>query len=101
MSSTLPERITFADACTVLGGLDAAVEQTPPDAAVQLDGSALKTFDSSAIAVLLECRRAALASGRTLRVEGLPGTLVELAGLYGVAELLGLDVEAAQGAGVA
>jgi hypothetical protein len=50
--------------------------------------SALKEFDSSALAVLLECRREALAAGKDFSVTGLPPRLRQLAGLYGVAELI-------------
>lgn len=52
------------------------------------DASALAHFDSSALAVLLECRREALALGKTFSVSHLPARLRELAALYGVAELL-------------
>jgi phospholipid transport system transporter-binding protein len=45
-------------------------------------------FDSSALAVLLECRREALSLGKTFAVAHLPARLRELAALYGVAELL-------------
>ena len=56
--------------------------------AVVADASALQTFDSSALAVLLECRRGALAAGKTFSVQGLPPRLRQLATLYGVAELI-------------
>ena len=36
----------------------------------------------------LECRREALTLGKTFSVRGLPARLRELAGLYGVGELL-------------
>ena len=52
------------------------------------DAAALSHFDSSALAVLLDCRREALALGKTFSVKGLPARLRVLAGLYGVAELL-------------
>ncbi|MEP6826005.1 MAG: STAS domain-containing protein, partial [Ramlibacter sp.] len=52
------------------------------------DASALTRFDSSALAVLLECRREALARGKSFSVSGLPARLRDLANLYGVAELL-------------
>ena len=55
---------------------------------VTIDASALQDFDSSALAVLLSVRRAAVASGKELHVTGLPPRLRELAGLYGVADLL-------------
>ena len=53
-----------------------------------VDASALDQFDSSALAVLLECRRDASAAGRSFAVKGLPARLRELASLYGVAGLL-------------
>jgi len=53
-----------------------------------VDASALAQFDSSALAVLLECRREAGALGRGFAVRGLPPRLRELASLYGVAGLL-------------
>jgi phospholipid transport system transporter-binding protein len=53
-----------------------------------VDASALAQFDSSALAVLLECRREAGALGRGFAVKGLPPRLRKLASLYGVAGLL-------------
>jgi phospholipid transport system transporter-binding protein len=55
---------------------------------VLVDASALVQFDSSAIAVLLACRRESLAAGKAFAVRGLSPKLVQLAGLYGVRELL-------------
>lgn len=86
----LPSRLTFSDACSVLSQLESTLQGKPPGT-LQIDGSPLQSFDSSAIAVLLECRRAAHAQGHQFSVTGLPAPLVELAGLYGVAELLGLE----------
>jgi phospholipid transport system transporter-binding protein len=53
-----------------------------------VDAAALRSFDSAAIAALLELRRQAHAVGRTLQVHAAPAPMVELAGLYGVAELI-------------
>ena len=53
-----------------------------------VDASALEQFDSSALAVLLDCHRQAVAAGRTLAVIGMPGRLIQLATLYGVAPLI-------------
>ena len=53
-----------------------------------VDASALQVFDSSALAVLLECRRGALVAQQPFAVHGLPPALAGLAALYGVAELL-------------
>ena len=56
--------------------------------AVLVDASALARFDSSALSVLLQCRREALGRGRGFSVRGLPMRLRALAVLYGVAQLL-------------
>jgi phospholipid transport system transporter-binding protein len=56
--------------------------------AVVADAAALERFDSSALAVLLECRREALAAARSFSVARMPQRLRELATVYGVAELL-------------
>jgi phospholipid transport system transporter-binding protein len=83
----LPAELTHdqARACArmLVQGLRSEVEQ-----AVVADAAALAHFDSSALAVLLECRREALASGKSFAVKGLPPRLRSLAGLYGVADLL-------------
>jgi phospholipid transport system transporter-binding protein len=55
---------------------------------VVADVSALVRFDSSALAVLLECRREALVMGKTFTVKAWPVQLRDLAVLYGVADLL-------------
>lgn len=56
--------------------------------ALTVDGSALEVFDSSALAVLLECRRMAHARGRSFVVQALPDKLQALAQLYGIDALL-------------
>lgn len=55
---------------------------------VVVDAGALTAFDTSALAVLLECRREALADGKTFSVKGLTPALLGMAGLYGVDVLL-------------
>jgi len=55
---------------------------------VVADATNLSRFDSSALAVLLACRRQAQALGRAFYVRGLPPRLRQLAGLYGIAELI-------------
>ncbi|MBL8306183.1 MAG: STAS domain-containing protein [Rubrivivax sp.] len=59
-----------------------------------VDASALKTYDTSTIALLLQARRAAQAAGRGFAVSGLPAQLQQLAALYGVDELLSSSSEA-------
>jgi len=53
-----------------------------------VDASALTQFDSSALAVVLACRRAVLAQGGQLHVQGLPERAQALARVYGVTDLL-------------
>ncbi len=84
----LPARITMADASAALAALQPQLAAA--DAAV-IDASALAELDTAALAVLLDCRRLALARGQPLQLVGAPAKLAQLAQLYGVAELLGLD----------
>ncbi len=53
-----------------------------------VDASGVKQFDSSALAVLLDARREALARGVKLTVSHWPDGLARLARVYGVSELL-------------
>ena len=55
---------------------------------VVANAESLSRFDSSALALLLACRRQAQALGRAFYVSGLPPRLRQLAGLYGIAELI-------------
>lgn len=55
---------------------------------VVVDASNLRDFDSSALAVLLECQRAAEAWGKPFALRNPPPTLTALARLYGVDSLL-------------
>ena len=67
--------------------------------AVVLDAAAVRRFDSAALALLLECRRLAQASQRTLEVQHLPAGLQSMAHVYGVDGVLGLPVSASAGTG--
>jgi phospholipid transport system transporter-binding protein len=83
----LPSKLTYGEAAACAHMLARGIAgQT--DSVTVVDASALFHFDSSALAVLLECRREAIALGRTFSVKGLPLRLRELATLYGVASLL-------------
>jgi phospholipid transport system transporter-binding protein len=86
MNAALPATVTMRDARAAVHALEPAVGtgQGP----LVIDAGTLQSFDSAAIAALLELRRQAQAVGRTLRVHAAPAPMVELAGLYGVAELL-------------
>ena len=83
----LPTELTHRQASVALRMLLQALKaQREPQ--VVVDAGALAAFDSSALAVLLECRRAAVSEGRGFMVKALPPALASLAGLYGVQELL-------------
>lgn len=58
-----------------------------PDRLV-IDFSGITDIDSSAVALLLEWRREALARKKTLEFVNLPPNLLALAQLYGVADLI-------------
>ena len=83
---TLPAVLTHAASAQFALGLKQAVASQP--AQLVADASGLHEFDSSALALLLACRREALAAGKAFSVQGLPARLRQLAGLYGVAELI-------------
>ncbi|MDF1484749.1 STAS domain-containing protein [Ramlibacter sp. H39-3-26] len=89
LTLVLPAALTHAQARAsldmLLQGLRA---HRGPAMAVVADATALVAFDSSALAVLLECRREALAQGHRFSVKGLPPDLGNLAKLYGVGALL-------------
>jgi phospholipid transport system transporter-binding protein len=83
----LPAELTHAQAPACVRMLAEALRAEPGPLAVA-DAGELSAFDSSALAVLLECRREALALGKGFAVQRLPARLRDLASLYGVAELL-------------
>ena len=83
----LPSSLTHDTASACARMLQQAL-QSEPGSLTEVDASALVRFDSSALAVLLECRRAAVLEGKGLVVKALPPALASLAGLYGVQELL-------------
>lgn len=83
---TLPSTLNHAVAAGLSAGLKQAVLSQP--AGVVVDASALQAFDSSALALLLACRREALLAGKAFSVHGAPARLHQLAGLYGVAGLI-------------
>lgn len=83
---TLPSGLTHAQAAEFARALKSQVAAQPAE--VIADASALQEFDSSALAVLLACRREAIAAGKSFSVQGLPARLHQLASLYGVAELV-------------
>jgi len=83
----LPAELTHAQARACAQALSAQIGAASASR-VDVDASALVSFDSSALAVLLEGRRAALAAGKSLAVTGLPAGLLAMSRLYGVQALL-------------
>ena len=83
----LPAELTQAQAQACLGGLLPALRAQAGER-VEVDAAALQRFDSAALAVLLACRREAMAVGKRVAVRAMPERLRTLATLYGVAELL-------------
>ena len=83
----LPASITARDANDARRLLTQAAK-SETDATLIVDASNLAHFDSSAIAVLLECQRAADAWGKPFELRNAPPKLAALAKLYGVDVLL-------------
>ena len=83
----LPVELTHRQAS---GGLEPLLQGLRAGPALHwvIDAGALRVFDSSALAVLLECRREALACHKTLAIKDLPPALAGMAALYGVESLL-------------
>ena len=89
----LPATATLDAAAALAATLPAAVAAA--SGSLRIDASALQSFDTSTIALLLQGRRLAQAAGRGFEVTGAPPKLAELARLYGVEELLSLAPAAA------
>jgi phospholipid transport system transporter-binding protein len=92
----LPDTLNMATAGQALPGLESALAGNGKAPQVEVDASALRDYDSAALAVLLQLRRSAQAAGGDLRVNGAPKLLAELAQLYGVdGALPGLEAQEA------
>jgi phospholipid transport system transporter-binding protein len=83
----LPATLTLSNASAALQSLRPTAGSGP----WAIDASALREFDSAVLALLLQARRLAQAEGRALQVQDAPPKLADLAQLYGVAALLGLE----------
>ena len=83
---TLPTVLTHAESAAFANGLKASLFAQASE--VVADAGPLQQFDSSALALLLECRREALAAGKRFTVQSAPQRLRELAVLYGVVDLI-------------
>ncbi len=89
----LPATATLEQAAALAATLPAAVADGA--GVLRIDAGALREFDSSTIALLMQARRLAQAGGRGFEVVGTPAKLAELARLYGVEELLSLSTSTA------
>ncbi|HEX5682429.1 MAG TPA: STAS domain-containing protein [Ideonella sp.] len=85
----LPAALTLRDARSALATLGPAIAAAG-DGTIVIDAGALVQIDSASLAVLLQCRRLAEGRQRGFEVRNAPAKLVDLAKLYGVAELLGM-----------
>jgi phospholipid transport system transporter-binding protein len=83
----LPEVLTLREAITTLHMLEQSA-RSDDAATLTIDAAALRSFDSAAVAVLLECRRLARDWNKGFEVRGAPAKLSELVRLYGVDALL-------------
>ncbi len=89
----LPATLTITQAPEALASALAtlAAHGAGAGAAFVVDAAPLAEFDTSAIAVLLELQRQSHARGLTFEVTQAPSKLHQLAALYGVENLLGLQ----------
>lgn len=89
-SFTLPATLDQDGATLLMGELASAVQaaQRSTPGHFVVNAGPLQTFDSSALAVLLHCRRASVAAGQSFSVQDAPELLIRLATLYGVRELI-------------
>jgi phospholipid transport system transporter-binding protein len=85
---TLPETVRLGNAESVLSALTKGMQGRPAKVGLQLDASALRDFDSAVLAVVLECKRRALALGHAIELVGAPAKLEDLARVYGLTALL-------------
>ena len=82
---TFTGALTFENAASVV----AAARELALPTSGRVDLVGLDTADSSALAALFALQRLAGAERRRLVFENVPGSLISLAQVYGVAELLG------------
>ncbi len=84
----LPATLTSREARVTLRMLKQALQSEGSEGPVIVEAGSLQSLDSSALAVLLEIERLAVAWGRAFVVQGVPPKLAALAKLYGVDALL-------------
>lgn len=82
----LPQLVTHVEAASCLKIFLQSIDKL--DGPVEADASQLQTFDSSVLALLLECKRHASAQGKYFLVHHMPERLHALAQVYGVGGLI-------------
>lgn len=83
----LPATLTAQEAMSTMRLLLQALKAEPAGDVI-VDAATLQHFDSAALAVLLECRRSAMAWNKSFLLKNAPPKLVALARLYWVDTLL-------------
>jgi phospholipid transport system transporter-binding protein len=89
---SLPATLTQAQAALVSHELETAIANQ--QGTFVLDTSAIQSFDSSALAVLLGACRAAARQRVPLQITGLPARAAQLAALYGLTDILSAHLTA-------
>ena len=84
---TLPANLRHSNAAACLAQLQSQIRSSTQQD-LEIQAGHLSDFDSSALAVLLGCRREAESLSKSLKFKQFPAKLRELALLYGVSELL-------------
>ncbi len=88
--TALPASLTLKDAQAVLESLRQSFAAESGDV-WRIDAAPVTQLDTSALAVLLECSRMAAAGKRKLQIVNAPARMSDLAHLYGVDGLLGVE----------
>ena len=88
--TSLPASLTLRDAQTVLESLRQSLAADGGEV-WRIDAAPVTQLDTSALAVLLECSRIAAAAKRKLQIVNAPARMSDLAHLYGVDVLLGVE----------
>ena len=88
--TALPPSLTLRDAQAVLESLRQSLAAESGEV-WRVDAAAVTQLDTSALAVLLECARLAAAAKRKLQIMNAPARMSDLAHLYGVDGLLGVE----------
>ena len=89
--TALPASLTLKDAQAVLESLRQSLAAGSGEV-WRVDAAPVTQLDTSALAVLLECSRMAAAAKRKFQIVNAPARMSDLAHLYGVDELLGVEV---------